>query len=131
MKSYDRISLDRDNNNSGLVAEMKVMQTPCGPPGGTGSGTNFSIVENVSSADNHHHQMTPTSAAAAFGAKKRGRPRKGTPTASTGKSMLLVTTQYCTGNDTLHLCLSLCIYGQNSSICPLIFSQLGAVAARH
>jgi len=74
----------RDNNNSGMVAEMKVIQTPSGPPGGTGSDANFSIVENVSSADNHH-QMTPP-AAATFGAKKRGRPRKGTPTASTAGS---------------------------------------------
>merc|ERR1712198_467595 len=69
----------RDNNNSGMVAEMKVMQTPSGPTVATGSDTSFSIVENVSSADNHH-QMTPP-AGAAFGAKKRGRPRKGTPTA--------------------------------------------------
>merc|ERR1719295_1869237 len=74
----------RDNNNSGMVAEMKVMQTPSGPPAGTGSDTSFSIVENVSSADNHH-QMTPP-AAASFAAKKRGRPRKGTPTASTAGS---------------------------------------------
>ena len=92
-----------------MVAEMKVMQTPSGPPGGTGSDANFSIVENVSSADNHH-QMTPP-AAAAFGAKKRGRPRKGTPTTSTGKSILV---------------MKLCISGHHFAMCtlwPLFLSE--------
>ena len=104
-----------------MVAEMKVMQTPSGPPGGTGSDAKFSIVENVSSADNHH-QMTPP-AAAAFGAKKRGRPRKGTPTASSGKSILAMTIGIC-GYIFVHLWPEF----PNE---PLdFFSQPGAVAAR-